>query len=89
MKQLIEDSQLILMEAAIVEQLRRSDNIKLHQKVEFKLRDIFNKHVIDKTKAFMEFQAKHVSIDSDQSDKTHNKPSSRSMDRRPSLMQFE
>lgn len=30
-------------------------NIKLHQKVEFKLRDIFNKHVIDKTKAFMEF----------------------------------
>ena len=33
MKQLIEDSQLILMEAAIVEQLRRSDNIKLHQKL--------------------------------------------------------
>lgn len=31
MKQLIEDSQLIIMEAAIVEQLRRSGNIKLHQ----------------------------------------------------------
>jgi S-methylmethionine-dependent homocysteine/selenocysteine methylase len=31
MKQLIEDSPLILMEAAIVEQLRRSGNLKLHQ----------------------------------------------------------
>ena len=31
MKQLIEDFPLILMEAAIVEQLRRSDNIKLHK----------------------------------------------------------
>jgi S-methylmethionine-dependent homocysteine/selenocysteine methylase len=31
MKKLIEDNRLILMEAAIVEQLRRSDNIKLDQ----------------------------------------------------------
>ena len=31
MKQLIEDSPLILMEAAIVEQLRRSGSLKLHQ----------------------------------------------------------
>ena len=37
----------------------------LFEKLNLKLRDIFTKYVNDKAKAFLEFQSKNVSIDSD------------------------